>query len=152
MFPRLLPAEDVVDGFAAELRARGHLSRAMRVGREGALDLLRDGKLIRTRHQPIDILIVVFHVFFRVSVIKSHHFCAGAGACWWGQIITERAGICVTYWFHLSFGKFSWVEILGRIVMVLSRFVKMLLAQSVVTFPGVFSRFLAFSRVAQHDN
>jgi hypothetical protein len=36
--------------------------------------------------------------------------------------------------------------------MVLSGFVKMLLAQSVVAFPGVFGRFLVFSRVAQHDN
>jgi hypothetical protein len=36
--------------------------------------------------------------------------------------------------------------------MVLSGFVKMLLAQSVVAFPGVFGLFLAFSRVAQHDN
>jgi hypothetical protein len=40
----------------------------------------------------------------------------------------------------------------ARVVMVLSRFVKMLLAQSVVAFSGVFGRFLVFSRVAQHDN
>jgi hypothetical protein len=58
------------------------------------MDYQKVGQGVR-RHQPIDILIVVFHVFFwcfRV-VIKNHHFCAGAGACWWGQIIMERAGI-----------------------------------------------------------